>query len=114
MDISPIVRVVATVVGVGAVLGAGLAAAAQKFAVEVNPKISEVEETLPGINCGACGYPGCSSYAEAVATEEDVFYSFIIPVNPINAIASNPVVMNAMGIPFKGSGTSASSSLSLM
>lgn len=79
MDISPIVRVVATVVGVGAILGAGLAAAAQKFAVEVNPKISEVEETLPGINCGACGYPGCSSYAEAVATEEDVPANLCIP-----------------------------------
>ena len=79
MDVSSIVNVVATVVGVGAVLGAGLAAASQIFAVEVDPKISEIEEILPGINCGACGYPGCSGYAEAVASDPNVPANLCVP-----------------------------------
>lgn len=79
MDINSIVTVVAMVAGVGALLGAGLASAAQYFHVEIDPKISKVEEVLPGINCGACGYAGCSGYAEAVATDSEVSSSLCIP-----------------------------------
>jgi electron transport complex protein RnfB len=52
--------------GLGLLFGAGLAFASKKFAVEVDPKIEEIIEILPGANCGACGYPGCSGYAEAI------------------------------------------------
>ncbi len=34
--------------------------------MEVDPRIEEILEKLPGANCGGCGYPGCSGYAEAV------------------------------------------------
>ncbi|NLF39568.1 RnfABCDGE type electron transport complex subunit B [bacterium] len=50
----------------GAVFGAGLAYASKKFAVVVDPRVEEVTKALPGINCGACGYPGCAGYAAAV------------------------------------------------
>ncbi|MBM7623074.1 RnfABCDGE type electron transport complex subunit B [Sporohalobacter salinus] len=50
----------------GAVFAGGLAIASSKLAVEVDPRIEEIEEALPGANCGACGEPGCSSFAEAV------------------------------------------------
>jgi Na+-translocating ferredoxin:NAD+ oxidoreductase RNF subunit RnfB len=39
----------------------------EKFKVERDPKIDAVREALPSINCGACGYPGCDGYAEAIA-----------------------------------------------
>ncbi len=52
--------------GLGLLFGAGLAFASRKFAVDVDPKIEEIIDTLPGANCGACGYPGCSGYAEAI------------------------------------------------
>jgi electron transport complex protein RnfB len=52
--------------GLGLLFGASLAYASKKFAVEVDPKIEEILEKLPGANCGGCGYPGCSGYAEAV------------------------------------------------
>lgn len=39
----------------------------RKFQVEVNEKVEKLEETLPGVNCGGCGYPSCAAYAEAVA-----------------------------------------------
>jgi len=50
----------------GFVAGLGLFIASKKFAVEKDPKIEEVNELLPGANCGACGLPGCSSLAEAI------------------------------------------------
>lgn len=38
---------------------------AQKFKVEEDPRIDEVESVLPGANCGGCGYPGCRGFADA-------------------------------------------------
>jgi len=52
--------------GLGLLFGVGLAFAAKKFAVKVDPRVEEIVEILPGANCGACGQPGCSAYAEAV------------------------------------------------
>ena len=43
---------------------------AQKFKVEEDPRIDEVEKMLPGANCGGCGFPGCDGYAAAVAKGE--------------------------------------------
>lgn len=54
--------------GLGLFFGAGLAFAAKKFAVEIDPKIEQIIEILPGVNCGACGQPGCAAYADAVAS----------------------------------------------
>lgn len=39
---------------------------ARKFSIEEDPRIEEVTAMLPGINCGACGYPGCHGFAEAL------------------------------------------------
>lgn len=50
----------------GLILGAILAYSSKIFEVKTDPKIEEVMSVLPGVNCGACGYPGCSGYAEAV------------------------------------------------
>ncbi len=37
-----------------------------KLKVKLDPKIEQVLSVLPHIDCGACGYAGCSSYAKAV------------------------------------------------
>ncbi|MCX7847164.1 MAG: RnfABCDGE type electron transport complex subunit B [bacterium] len=52
----------------GGLFGAGLAYASRKFAVKTDPRVAAVLEALPGVNCGACGYPGCAGYAEAVVS----------------------------------------------
>lgn len=52
--------------GLGFIFAIGLGYASRKFAVEVDPKVEQVEEALAGLNCGVCGYPGCRGYAEAV------------------------------------------------
>ncbi len=55
--------------GIGFLLGAILAFAAMRFHVDVDPKIEEVLDILPGANCGGCGYAGCAAFAEAVVTK---------------------------------------------
>jgi len=50
----------------GLIFGWILAFASKKLAVESDPRIAEIISVLPGANCGACGYPGCSGVAEAV------------------------------------------------
>ena len=51
------------------VLGAALAIVlyfvAEKFKVEEDPRIDDVEKELPGANCGGCGFAGCRNFAEA-------------------------------------------------
>ena len=60
----------AVVVAVSLVLGVLLALFINFFAVPENEKAKKIRECLPGINCGACGYTGCDSYAKALAEGE--------------------------------------------
>lgn len=60
----------AVIIGsIGFLVGIVLIWASIKFAVETNPVVEEVIEVLPGANCGACGYAGCSDFAEKVVNE---------------------------------------------
>ncbi len=71
--------------GVGICFGFILAFVNKKFAVEVNPLIHIVEDILPKGQCGACGYPGCMAYAEAVVTDAAVAPNLCIPGKAIVA-----------------------------
>ncbi len=51
---------------IGALLGLALAIASQKLAVKVDPRFEIVVNMLPGLNCGACGHPGCAGMAGAL------------------------------------------------
>ncbi|PMR73776.1 RnfABCDGE type electron transport complex subunit B [Billgrantia endophytica] len=51
----------------GLVLGLGLGFAAKRLAVgDENPLLKEIEQLMPGSQCGQCGLPGCSAAAEAL------------------------------------------------
>ena len=69
----------------GALFGVGLAIAARAFHVETDPRLQEVSEALPGINCGACGHPGCDGYAAAVV--EGAAPDLCVPGGPSVAAA---------------------------
>ena len=56
--------------GLGLIFGLVLAAASKVFHVESDPRLDQINECLPGANCGGCGYPGCGAYAEAVLKGE--------------------------------------------
>jgi Na+-translocating ferredoxin:NAD+ oxidoreductase RNF subunit RnfB len=52
--------------GLTIVLASLLVLANKKLYVEEDPRIDVVEDMLPHTNCGACGFPGCRSFAEAL------------------------------------------------
>lgn len=56
---------------IGVVSATILYVAAQKFKVEEDPRIDQVEEILPAANCGGCGFPGCRGFAEALVKADD-------------------------------------------
>ncbi len=51
----------------GSILGLILGVAARVFRVEGNALIAELEEILPGSQCGQCGFPGCAGAAQALS-----------------------------------------------
>jgi len=69
----------------GALFGVGLFIASRFFAVKKDERIQRVEEALPGLNCGACGFAGCESYAEAIVTGEDTALDLCKPGGPDTA-----------------------------
>ena len=52
---------------IGLIAGLGLAVASKVMAVPVDEKAEEIQAALPGANCGACGFSGCSGYASALS-----------------------------------------------
>lgn len=48
------------------VLASVVVIASRWLAVAEDPRIGAVEQLLPHTNCGACGYPGCRAFAEAL------------------------------------------------
>ena len=65
-----IVIAIALLGGLGLGFGLVLAAASKVFYVETDPRLDQLNECLPGANCGGCGYAGCGAYAEAVLNGE--------------------------------------------
>ena len=57
---------IAVLGGLGLAFGLILSAASKVFYVETDPRLDQLNECLPGANCGGCGYAGCGGYAEAV------------------------------------------------
>ncbi len=53
-------------VGVTLGLSALLAWSHRKLRVYEDPRVAQVYEMLPHNNCGACGFPGCQQFAEAL------------------------------------------------
>jgi len=74
-----------------------LAVANAKLRVEEDPRIGEVEDALPGINCGACGEASCRSFAEAVVEKTQ-------PVNGCRAGGPGTAraVAKVMGVEVEG------------
>ncbi len=66
MDVSAVLALLV----IGAVLGATLGIANMYLVVEEDNRIGEVNEMLPGANCGGCGYPGCAGFATALIEGE--------------------------------------------
>jgi electron transport complex protein RnfB len=64
------IAAVASITGLGIIAAVGLSVASRVFHVEVDPRLEFIEGVLPGVNCGACGYAGCSGFAEGLLAGE--------------------------------------------
>lgn len=65
-----IVIAIAVLGGLGLAFGLVLGLASKAFHVEEDPRLEQLNEVLPGANCGGCGYAGCGGYAQAVLNGE--------------------------------------------
>ncbi|MCG8686637.1 MAG: 4Fe-4S dicluster domain-containing protein [Desulfobacterales bacterium] len=54
--------------GLGVAIGTALVIASKAFYVYEDPKVVAIDDALPGANCGGCGFAGCASAAEAIAS----------------------------------------------
>lgn len=81
------------VAGLTITLAVLLSIANQKLKVYEDPRIDDVEELLPGANCGACGLPGCRVFAEKVVKGE------ITPSQcPVGGPQSAGFIANYLGV----------------
>ena len=69
---NPLVLTVLTLGLLGVLLAVILYFVAQKFKVEEDPRIDEVEKMLPGANCGGCGFAGCRAMSEALVKNDNI------------------------------------------
>ena len=68
---SGIVLAIIAVSVIGLICAVVLSVASKFMSVPVDERFGPVRECLPGANCGACGYAGCDSYAQALISGEE-------------------------------------------
>jgi len=57
--------------GIGLIAALVLYVCSKRFAVYEDPRIGQVNELLPGANCGGCGFAGCGGMADALVKGAD-------------------------------------------
>ncbi|MCL3780527.1 Fe-S cluster domain-containing protein [Prolixibacteraceae bacterium JC049] len=67
-----ILYTIVTLSAIGVLAATILYLTAQKFKVYEDPRIDDVDEALPGANCGGCGYAGCRAFAEACVSKNEL------------------------------------------
>lgn len=65
-----VIVAIAALGGLTLLLALMLIIANKKLYVFEDPRIEKVEDMLPHANCGACGYPGCRPFAEALVHQK--------------------------------------------
>ncbi len=88
------ILIAAGIVGaIGIFIGLFLGVAGIKFKVEVDEREEAILGTLPGNNCGGCGYAGCSGLAAAIVKGE-------APVNacPVGGEKVGNAIAEIMGV----------------
>lgn len=68
MDWTIAFKAVTVLAGLGGLIALILLFASIKLAVKIDEREAAIRAVLPGANCGACGFPGCDGYANAVAS----------------------------------------------
>ena len=75
------------------ILGVVILIISKKFHVQTDPLVDSINKILPGVNCGACGYAGCSNFVEALVKTRDTS-----KVCPVGGKALSEQIGNLLGI----------------
>ena len=86
-----------TLVAIGAAAAIILYFVAQKFKVFEDPRIDEVEESLPAANCGGCGFAGCRNFAETLV-KTDTWDGLFCPVGGNETMAKAAAILGKEAI----------------
>ena len=70
-DIARIFVAIAIIVAIALVLGVVIAFVSEKFKVKEDERATKMLSMMPGVNCGACGFAGCSGLVDAVINGEE-------------------------------------------
>jgi Na+-translocating ferredoxin:NAD+ oxidoreductase subunit B len=70
---------------------------AQKFKVIEDPRVDQVTELLPNVNCGGCGFTGCHALAEAMV-KSDSFEGLYCPVGGAEALDKIAAVLDRKAV----------------
>lgn len=70
---------------------------AQKFKVIEDPRIDEVNEVLPGANCGGCGFAGCRNFAESTVKAGNL-EGFFCPVGGNTTMAQVAAILGLQAV----------------
>jgi electron transport complex protein RnfB len=55
-----------------------------RFKVKEDPRLEQIMDALPSTNCGGCGFPGCSSFANELIKADDLApYHCPVGGNPV-------------------------------
>lgn len=65
-DLKIILIAIAVIVVLAILFAIALAFAGKYLQVEEDERAVNVMEKMPGVNCGACGFPGCSGLVDAI------------------------------------------------
>jgi RnfABCDGE-type electron transport complex B subunit len=82
--------------GLCILLGIGLTFALYKLRVEQDPRVDQISSSLPGANCGGCGFAGCGGFASAVVEGKALVTGCVVG-GP--AVAQN--IANILGVKFE-------------
>jgi len=74
--------------GIAFVFGGALSYANKMFKTEEDPKIAAMRASMPGVNCGGCGFAGCEAFMRAVSNEN---------VNPETCPVLSPESLEEIG-----------------
>ncbi len=85
--------VVALLTSIGLICGLAIYIAYRVLPAEPESfkKIEKISANLPAANCGACGYPGCFAYAQALAEDKQVFIN-----SPCPGVMQSPKMLAAL------------------
>ena len=89
-----LIYTIITISSIGVIAAIVLYLTARKFYVYEDPRIDEVEESLPSANCGGCGYAGCRAFAESIVKENTLENKFC----PVGGNETMETVAGIMGL----------------